>query len=82
MFINFIFNVFITIVEGILGVIPNLDFATFYGVWENIAGILRSVCYFLPMPTVAAIWTIIVILFNLRISIATIKTVWGLLPLA
>ena len=81
MIINVLFSAMLGLFRSILGVMPNLDFASFYGVWENIAGIIRSVCYFLPMGTVAAIWTIIVMLFNIRIAIAFFKALWGVLPI-
>ena len=42
--------------------------------------ILEIVCYFLPMGTVSAIFTITVMILTARIIITVLKTLWDILP--
>lgn len=45
-------------------------------------GYIRSALYFVPVRTVAAILTITLALFILRVVIAFVRTIWDVLPLA
>lgn len=45
-------------------------------------GFVRAALYFIPVRTVAAILTISLALFILRVIIAFVRTIWDVLPLA
>lgn len=81
MIFNFIVDVFVSIIDRLLAPVPEFDLTTFNEVWGNIISIIRSVCYFLPMDTVSAIFSIIISLATFRIVVAILKTIWSVLPL-
>ena len=83
MIINLIFDWFFSVVvSGFFEGLSDLDFTSFYSVWETLIGVLRSICYFLPMDTVSSIFSIVIILATFRIVISILKTIWGILPFA
>ena len=49
--------------------------------YDTIFGYLSMVCYFLPMDTVTAILAVTIVLFNFRIIVSILKTLWGILPI-
>lgn len=45
-----------------------------------ISKFIRAACYFLPMGAISAIFTVIIGLWNMRLIIKSIITVWNLIP--
>lgn len=76
-----IFTVLCAVLETVLNIIPFSDVAFDLSIFDYLAGIIGAVAYFLPMGTVKAIFSIIVVLVLIRIPINLIKTLWDLIPL-
>lgn len=79
---EFLLNVVFGISHGALSLLPDISLDVNSSAFEYFLAIVRSACYLLPMGTVRAIISTIVLLSIFRIVIATVKTVWDLLPFA
>lgn len=76
-FLNIIFN----LVSGCLVLVPEIDFNIDSGVFQLFLDFVDLGCYLLPMRTVASILELVIALAVFRVIIATVRTVWDLLPL-
>lgn len=76
-FLNIIFN----LVNGMFEVLPEFTWSIDANGFEIFLDIIKIVGYLLPWPTVIAIFDLTVVLIIFRIIVATIKTVWDILPL-
>lgn len=61
--------------------LPEIKFDGFVEAYTYFFSFLTDVCYFLPMDTVSAIFSMIYAFFVLRLLIATFKTIWGIIPI-
>lgn len=80
MIIELLANIALGFFDLILACIPGFSTTGLNDAITYFFNVLSQVCYFLPMGTVSAIFSIIYALFILRILIATLKTIWGILP--
>lgn len=80
MIIEAIINMGVGLLDVLFGRIE-IDLSVAEQFFEKIWEILRMACYLLPMGTVTAILAITIALFNFRIVVAILKTLWGILPL-
>lgn len=76
----------IGVVAGLFSFLPSSDVVATAiesntGLLTSFSDFIRCACYLLPMRTVVAIITILVSLMVLRLVIAFLKTLWGVLPL-
>lgn len=60
--------------------LPDIEIVGFHEAFQYFFSILTDICYFLPMDTVASIFSVIYALFIFRLLIATLKTIWGIFP--
>lgn len=80
MIIEWLVEVALSLFDLLMSIIPDMNLS---GVDTAIAyffDILSGVCYFFPMGTVSAIFSIVYSLFILRLLIAILKTIWGIIP--
>lgn len=79
-----LFELIIAVVMGFMDFIffllPDFSFAGLDGAISYFFDVLSSVCYFLPMDTVGAIFSIVYSLFIFRLTISAIMSLWRLLP--
>lgn len=52
-----------------------------YNAYDTMFDILDVVCYFLPMGTISAIFSVILAILTMRLAIMTLKTLWDILPI-
>lgn len=76
--LDFVFN----IVEGLLGMLPDVQWNIEGTAFTVFLDYVEMVCYLLPMGTILQIVSIVVGLITFKIVISLIKTIWDLLPLA
>lgn len=69
-FMDLIFNQF-----------QHVDLTGIYQAYDKMFDILSVVCYFLPMKTIAAIFSTIVVLITTKIVIMCLKTIWEIIPI-
>lgn len=69
-------------VEGLLGMLPDVQWNLEGSAFTVFLDYVEMVCYLLPMGTILQIVSIVVGLITFKIVIALIKTIWDLLPLA
>lgn len=81
MIIEFLVGVGITFWEVIIGLLPKFDYTGFTEACDYFFNILRGICYFLPMDTVAAIVSIIYGLFVFRLLVSSLKALWSIIPI-
>ena len=84
---EFILNILFGIVTGIFRSfdrfgIANIAWDVTSGKLEPFFEIVRSVCYVLPVGTIASIVGLIVAFGIFRVVIRLIRTIWDLLPVA
>lgn len=77
LFLNIIFQ----LVEWILSPIPNLSLNLNWGATSSFWGVVRCVLYMLPLGTIAAIVSLLILISTFRIFVSIVKTIWDLLPL-
>lgn len=76
--LDFVFKV----VEGLLGMLPDVQWNIEDTAFTVFLDYVEMVCYLLPMGTILQIVSIVVGLITFKIVISLIKTIWDLLPLA
>lgn len=84
---EFILNILFGIVTGIFRSfdvfgIGNIVWDVTSGKLEPFFQIVRSICYFLPVGTIASIVGLIVAFGIFRVVVRLIRTLWDLLPVA
>lgn len=75
-----IFNVFFNILHGLLSFLPDVSWSVEASFITKALDIIALVGYLIPMNTVAAILTLIVVINLFKIVVAFIKTLWQLIP--
>lgn len=81
MIIELIVNIALSFFDVVIFLLPDFDFTGLQEAISYFFDVLSKVCYFLPMGTVGAIASIIYSLFIFRLLIASIRAIWGLLPI-
>lgn len=81
MFIEILIGIAMSVFELVFLLLPDIDFTGINEAVTYFFDILSVVCYFLPMGTVSAIFSIIYALFVLRLLVGSIRALWGLLPI-
>lgn len=81
MIVEFVFNLFFGILEGLLSFLPDISWTVTADLFTKFFDVLRVAGYLLPMPTVFAILKLIVVLTVFRAVVALIRTIWDLIPL-
>lgn len=76
-----ILNAVFGILEGFLSLLPDISWNVDGSAFDIFFDVLEMVCYLLPMPTIIAIFFIVVGFTAFRIVISLIKTIWDLLPI-
>lgn len=59
----------------------NIDISGAEDIITGITKYIRAACYFLPMNVVSGIFIISISLWNMRLIIRIIKTIWELIPI-
>jgi hypothetical protein len=77
-----IFGILLLIVLGWMIAMPAITINSNAVITSNAYSYIRAACYFLPLGTVTTILGLIVGLWGVRITVAFIKMVWDLLPVA
>lgn len=77
-----LFAILIVIVLGLMLAMPTISIDSEAVITSNAYSYIRAACYFLPMDTVINILSIIIALWGVRITVAFIKMIWDLLPVA
>lgn len=80
MIVEAIFNVFFTFVNGLLSLLPDIDFDIPDGILTNIIEAFDIIAYIVPFGTVFTILAIVISLHSFRIIISLLKTLWDILP--
>lgn len=80
MIIEFLIDFALGFFDLLLLLVPDIQIVNFSSAFSYFFDILTDVCFFLPMDTVASIFSVIYGLFVLRLFIATLKTIWGIIP--
>ena len=81
MLIEFFLSIALSVFDLIIMLLPNIDFTGLESAITYFFNILGTICYFLPMGTVSAIFSIIYALFILRLLVGSIRALWGLIPI-
>ncbi len=76
-FLNIVFG----IVEGLLGLLPNISWDVSTAGITAFVSILRMAFYLLPMDTISRIIGLIISIIAFKIIISLLKTIWDILPL-
>lgn len=71
----------LSIVKGMLSVIPAFSWSLDNTAFATFLDVVSSVCYLLPMGTITVIIGLSISLTIVKAVIALIKTIWDLLPL-
>ena len=58
----------------------NISISGLYEAYDLFFEILEFVCYFLPMGTVSAIFSIVLMILTTRIIISVLTMLWNILP--
>ena len=74
-------NIFFGALDIVMGFIPIFNFSFDHNALQTFFDIVKSVSYLLPMDTIGSIFSIIVNIVTFRVVVATIKTVWALIPI-
>lgn len=80
MITEFLIDCFFGLANGFLSLVPDITWDVNTSAWEFAHDVLDLVCYLLPMDTLQHILSLIVSIVFLRISIAFIRTLLGLIP--
>lgn len=81
MIVEGMMSLVLSIVQGILSLIPDIDWSIPPNVFASAVQYLGVAFYVLPMGTVFTICSLLVVLQMFRIAVSLIKTIWALLPL-
>lgn len=73
-------NVIWSIALPILNHIPAISISANTPITSNVLAYIRCALYFFPMGTVMTIFSLVLGLWILRIVIAILKTIWGVIP--
>lgn len=82
MFIEALLNLVFGAVEGLLNLLPDIQWTVEGSVFDSFLDVLEMVCYLLPMQTVVTMFGIVVGFTMFKVVISLIKTIWDILPLA
>lgn len=74
--------VLFTLVKSILSLIPDFAWNVDSVALTNFYEALRLVFYIVPADVVVAIIGLTIVITNIRIGVAVIKTIWQLIPFA
>ena len=80
MIIELLLKALLLVVKGFLSMIPQFSWSLDNTAFSTFLDIVSSVCYLLPMGTIAVIIGISVGLTITKAVISLIKTIWDLLP--
>ncbi len=75
-----IFNVLFNIVHYLLSFLPDVSWSVEASFFTKFLDIIALVGYLLPMNTIAAILTLVVVINLFKIVVSVIKTLWQLIP--
>lgn len=81
MIVEFLCDIALGFFDLILSVLPGIKLTGLEAAITYFFDILEGVCYFLPMGTVSAIFSIVYALFIMRLLISTLKTIWSIIPI-
>ena len=80
MIFNIAIDGLLLIVKGLLSIIPDIAWTIDSGAMSTFMGVVSSVCYLLPINTIATILALSIGLKIAQAVIAFIITIWDLLP--
>lgn len=81
MIIEFLVSAGLGIWDVVISLLPDFDYTGFAEACDYFFNILSGVCYFLPMGTVSAIFSIIYGLFLFRLLVSSLKALWSIIPI-
>lgn len=81
MIVEFPIKGLLALVKGLLSIIPSFSWSVDSGGFGLFLDIVSSVCYLLPMGTIAVIIGISISITIAKATISLIKTIWDLLPI-
>lgn len=76
-FLSIIFQ----ILEWLLSPLPDISLNLNWGATTTFWGVVRCVLYMLPLGTIVAIVSLLILISTFRIIVSIVKTIWELLPL-
>ena len=80
MITEFFLDLLFGVVEGLCSLMPEIYWTVDTGAFSYAHDALSMVCYLLPMGTVTNIVSLLIAILFLRIAIAFIRTILGLIP--
>lgn len=78
----FIFFIIIFIVLSLIVSLPTITINSSVVIASSAFAYIRAALYFIPTGTCAAILSIILGLWIIRVIVSLVKTIWALLPVA
>ena len=81
MIIEAVLNIVFGLVEGVLSLVPAVEWNVNASFFSSALDFVRLACYMLPMDTIIQIIMIINLIMGWRIAIALLRTIWDVLPL-
>lgn len=73
-------SVLFTIAHGFLSIIPFPEIDAAGDIMTTFIQWIKVACYLLPMHTIGLMIGVILIIYQIRYSVAIIKTIWDMLP--
>lgn len=68
------------LISIIFSLFADLDISAAEKAITGIIKYIRAACYFLPMPAITSIFSVVLGLWSLKIIIKTLKTIWEITP--
>lgn len=73
-------NMFFSVVDRLLGLLPFMDYTLPMGAIDSFLSILDFSAYFLPMNTIVLLLSCIIAEEMIKIFLALIKLIWKFIP--
>lgn len=80
MIIDGIIGALLGVIYNIIDLIPDINYSINLTFIDTVLTIIRSVGYFLPMPTVITIASMSISITLFKVVISFLKTFWDILP--
>lgn len=77
---EFFIDIGFSLADKFLSLVPKIEWTIETSAWEYAKDAIDMICYLLPVGTITSIFSLIIAIAFLRVAIAVLRTIIGLIP--